>query len=104
MSKIGFAAIVGAAVGMCVSAIVSAILTRGCEPCGYSDITGTTTTTTAATTTTVNAGPDDVAWFWNGDACERTDRDGVEGSVAGIGRVRTGLNGVRNDGGSDKVF
>src|SRR5947207_3779053 len=46
MSTIGFAAIVGAAVGMCVSAIVSAILARGCEPCGHSDFTTATTTAT----------------------------------------------------------
>src|SRR5213595_1600455 len=93
MSTIGFAVIVGAVVGMCVSAIVLAILTRDCEPCGYSDFTTTTTTTT----TTANTGPDDDTWFWKGDACERTNRDGIRSG--GISeRFWTGFVGVWKSG------
>jgi len=69
---------------VCVSAIVSAILTRGCEPCGHSDFT--TTTTTAA----ANTGPDDDTWFWNGAACGRTNRDGVLSGGAISEKFRTG--------------
>ena len=96
MSIIVFAAaILGAAVGMSVSAIVSAVLAGGCGSRGHSEFTTPATATT--TMTTANTGPDN-------DACKRTNRDDVRSGDAISEKFRTGSGCVWRSGATRMKF